>query len=359
MEIKFLKAFNGDCIHISFADSDKKIRNILIDGGTKGTYNIPSKKESTEGDLTTLVNEIKAKDNCIDLLILTHVDDDHIGGILKWFENDLALAQDIIKEVWFNSGRLICKHFDWPEIQENLRMIKILKGRRKTGIAQGAAFEDYITEFGIWHQQIIMAGMEFERFGAKFQILSPDEYSLRRLLHKWQIEKPISRTSAGKRDDYAPTLLQHAAADKFEEDDKIHNGSSIAFIMTLNDVSYLFLADAHPAVVEKSLHDLNYTVDSPLEAAFMKVSHHGSQGNTSPKLFAVVKTSKYIISTNGKGHKHPNKQLLARLLAINKNKGMETDIYFNYPDLIDKIFKEADYADFPNFKPQSTDNLKL
>jgi len=359
MEIKFLRAFNGDCIHINFTDKNKKIRNIIIDGGTKGTYNKPSKKEPDEGELTELVNEIQAAGLCIDLLILTHVDNDHIGGILKWFENDLEQARELVKEIWFNSGRLIFKHFDCPEIIENLRIIKVLKDRRNTGIPQGVAFEDYITEFGIWHRQIIMAGMELERFGAKFQILSPDEYSLRKLLHKWEIEKPISRTSAGKKDDYGPTLRQHIVADKFEEDDKVHNGSSIAFIMTFDGVHYLFLADAHPSVVEKSLRDLNFTEDSPLEASFMKVSHHGSQGNSSPALFAMVKTSAYIISTNGRGHKHPDKRLIARLLNNIENKGVHTDIYFNYPDLINKIFTEADFVDFPNFSPQSTDNLTL
>ena len=32
MTIKFLPAFNGDCILISFKDKDNQNRNILIDG---------------------------------------------------------------------------------------------------------------------------------------------------------------------------------------------------------------------------------------------------------------------------------------------------------------------------------------
>jgi len=358
MEFKFLKAFNGDCTLITFIDSDKKVRNVLIDGGTKSTYNAASKKDPIEGELRTMVSKIKTEGHNIDLLILTHVDNDHIAGVLKWFESDLQSAKDIIKEIWFNSGRLICEHFGWPEIKENLRIIKVLQGKRNTGIAQGVAFEDYITDFGIWYQEVIAAGMELERFGVKFQFLSPDEFSLRKLLHKWDAESPITNTSS-KPDDYGLTLQEHISQDSFEEDIKIHNGSSIAFIMTFNELSYLFLADAHSSVVEKSLGDLNYDQKSPLAVKFMKVSHHGSKGNSSPYLFNIVNTNKYIISTNGKGHKHPDKSLLARLISINKNKEVETEIYFNYPNLITKIFDEDDYLNFPDFKVDSTDNLKL
>ncbi|MDR0824203.1 MAG: hypothetical protein LBN74_03865 [Prevotella sp.] len=65
-----------------------------------------------------LVLCIKSQNEFIDLLILTHVDDDHIGGVLKWFEQDVD-AKDLVKKVWFNSGRLIFEYFKQIEIEEN------------------------------------------------------------------------------------------------------------------------------------------------------------------------------------------------------------------------------------------------
>lgn len=38
MKVKFLPAFNGDSILITFMDNENQERNILIDGGTPKTY---------------------------------------------------------------------------------------------------------------------------------------------------------------------------------------------------------------------------------------------------------------------------------------------------------------------------------
>jgi glyoxylase-like metal-dependent hydrolase (beta-lactamase superfamily II) len=112
MKINFLKAFNGDCIHISLQNGDRN-KNILIDGGMPNTYvTLKSKKGKAEsGALKTLIESLNEKQEKIDLLILTHVDDDHIGGILRWFEKDQN-ALDMIGQVWFNSGRLIKETFE-------------------------------------------------------------------------------------------------------------------------------------------------------------------------------------------------------------------------------------------------------
>ena len=47
MKIKFLKAYNGDSIHISFKEGSKT-RNILIDGGMSATYMQKNKKGNSD-----------------------------------------------------------------------------------------------------------------------------------------------------------------------------------------------------------------------------------------------------------------------------------------------------------------------
>jgi len=68
MKINFLPAFNGDCILIT---TDKF--NILIDGGMSRTYYriLRDKLEELEQ---------------IDLVILTHIDEDHIAGLIELFD---------------------------------------------------------------------------------------------------------------------------------------------------------------------------------------------------------------------------------------------------------------------------------
>ena len=109
LKIRFLKAFKGDAILISLFENDTP-RNILIDGGEAGTY---SDDDNEPGELKEVIDNIKKKRQKLDLLILTHIDDDHIGGILKWFEED-EKAFEWIEEVWFNSGGLIAKVLKEP-----------------------------------------------------------------------------------------------------------------------------------------------------------------------------------------------------------------------------------------------------
>lgn len=55
MRIKFLKAFNGDSILISFLENEIP-RNILIDGGIGDTYKTTS---NIKGDLHEVIKKIR------------------------------------------------------------------------------------------------------------------------------------------------------------------------------------------------------------------------------------------------------------------------------------------------------------
>lgn len=86
------------------------------------------------GDLHKTVEEIKDRKEKIDLLILTHIDGDHIGGLKKWFEMDKN-AFDIISKVWFNAGKTIANHFNQEENTELIETLDIFE-RTQTSIPQ-------------------------------------------------------------------------------------------------------------------------------------------------------------------------------------------------------------------------------
>ncbi len=349
MKIKLLKAFNGDSILISYLQKGEA-RNILIDGGMPATYVQKGKNGKPEyGELKTTIDAIRVRKEKIDLLILTHVDDDHIGGVLQWFEKDNE-AHKIIGQVWFNSGRLISEYFDEQEIVENL--LEIPNERTLTSIGQGVKFEDYIEENGIWDKRIVVALEDFDYLGIKYKVLSPSPDKLKLLLGKWEKEKPESLDTSADKNDYELSLAEHIQKDKFNEDTSVHNGSSIAFILTYKKKNFVFLADAHPTVVVNSLKAFGYSKERPLKAELVKISHHGSKANNNIEMLELIKSSKYLISTNGDKHAHPNKQFLARLASVNDN----CEIYFNYPEQIEQIIMPKDRSDFPNFKPTSKEN---
>ena len=112
MIIKFLEAHKGDSILISHQDDEGTSRNILIDGGMSSTYFNSSYNQY--GQLHLEIEKIKKRKEKIDLLILSHIDNDHIEGLLKWFSTD-AKAYNLVGQVWFNSGKSIAQFFKKEE----------------------------------------------------------------------------------------------------------------------------------------------------------------------------------------------------------------------------------------------------
>ncbi|HEV7350357.1 ComEC/Rec2 family competence protein [Telluribacter sp.] len=326
--------------------------NILIDGGTSRAYEFKNAKQRWEdGELKLLIATIKERGEKIDLLILTHVDDDHIGGILKWLGKDQE-AHLLIGSVWFNSGRLINEYFNESEVEENLIKLEVTDpSNPDTSIRQGVVFENYITKYGIWKRQLIIAGDKKEAQGITFYILSPNEEKLQSLRRKWDRETPSTDTGGGT-DDYHHTLKALIESDLFTEDTAPHNGSSIAFLLRYQNTDCLFLADAHPSIVVESLKNLGFSKEKPVQAALVKLSHHGSKANSSTAMFDMIESNTFVISTNGDVHNHPDKQLLARLISHYP----KATLYFNYSQVISKVFTEQDYQDFPDFRPLSCQN---
>ena len=345
MRIRFLKAHNGDSILISVKEKGQ-IRNILIDGGIGDTYRDRKgrKGKPVDGELKNMISRIRGKDQRIDLLVLTHVDDDHIGGILRWFEEDLE-AHQLIDQVWFNSGKTIARHYGVPtKSEEQLQLHRTTNSN--TSIGQGIEFEDYLIKHGIWDCGLIKSGQDIQKFGLTFEILSPNRKRLIALLKKWDRDKPDYRTS-GKGDDYHLSLKEHIKNDNFKQDAAAHNGSSIAFIMHYKNKKWLFLADAHPSVILGALNKRGYSKENPLKAEFVKLSHHGSKANNSVEMLELIATRKYIVSSSGKGHQHPNKQMISRLAVVQP----KCTIYFNYGERIHQIFSDQDFRDYPGLKP--------
>lgn len=353
MKVKFLKADNGDCILISLRDVDGSSKNILIDGGIKKTYKTDkgSKGKPEFGELKTVIDTIRNSEKYIDLLIITHIDEDHIGGIIKWF-NDDENAFKLIKEVWFNSGKGIATFLKKPANKDLEHEIHPDK-TTFTSLKQGIDFSSYITEKGILFTDIILQGDIHRRFGYDFKILSPNKTKLEILLKEWKTKDPdISTASKPKPNDYAKTIKEHLAKDIFLEDNAYPNGSSIAFILSKGEENFLFLGDSHPSVILEGLAKFNFCEDNPLIAKFVKVSHHGSKGNTNIELLKCINSKNYVISTDGSGDQHPSKQLLSRLIKENE----DCNIYFNYKKRMEMIFSEQDREDYPNFNPIAITN---
>jgi beta-lactamase superfamily II metal-dependent hydrolase len=90
--VHFIPAEAGDCLVLEFSNRDC----IIIDGGYKSTY---------KNELKPLLIKLKEKGCKVILLIVTHIDQDHIEGAIELIkENGEATNPQIIKieNIWFN-----------------------------------------------------------------------------------------------------------------------------------------------------------------------------------------------------------------------------------------------------------------
>lgn len=346
MKIKFLKASKGDCFLISFQDANKVSRNILIDGGMNDTYFETSR--NCDGELKLEIERIKGEKQKIDLLILTHIDDDHIWGLLKWFEMDKE-AYTLIENVWFNSGRLIAEHLKEPENPDLNLGLKIFN-TAETSVTKAIDFEKYLLDHDIWKRKIVKKGFELDELGVKFEVLSPNDEQLMVVLKKFKKHKGNPAYTGGSSKDWnlsLKALIEDEESNYLKpKDTSPTNPSSITFILSVENKKFLFLDDAPSDEIVKVLNDMKYNKENQLCVEFMKVSHHGSQNNTSNELLEIVKTDHYLISTDSSTHGHPNKRTLARILRFNPN----VTFHFNYEHVKNGVINKQDYNDFQSLK---------
>ena len=105
--------------------------------------------------------------------------------------------------------------------------------------------------------------------------------------------------------------------------------------------SMLFLGDAHDASILESVRSLKFNEANKLQLSLLKVSHHGSEYNTSMDLLKIVSADRYVISTNGTKHGLPNQRTVARIIASG-----EGIICCNYPKITESILLPEEHLDY-------------
>lgn len=326
--IEMLPADNGDCLWVEYGDPQAP-RRILIDGGISGTYD----------DIIARVGD--AGGACIfELVVISHVDIDHIDGIVKFLENLPPGVE--IKEIWFNGWRHLPAAPPPPP-----------GGPRPAGPSGEkltAMIEDlnlpWNEQFGGSSQAVVVPDVGALPVlhladGMTLTLLSPTIERLRKLRPQYAKECAKAGLIPGVIPQALDGLLRDrelrprrsgAAIDvdalaqrPYKKDERLANGSSIAFLAEFDGKSCLFAADAFPEVIVESI--TNRLGKSSLRVDAFKLPHHGSRANSSPKLLKLVQAGKCLVSTNGAKHHHPDPESIARLL---KHKTEDVELCFNY-----------------------------
>lgn len=360
--IHFLPAKSGDCFVIEFDNKDC----ILIDGGYASTY-----KE----ELKPLLLQLRAKGCRIILLLVTHIDQDHISGAIRLLEENGSQSTPqiiAIENIWFNgffntilpraefeqrkvaclssqmayhqkcalsdllmqtpdedgpisvdqckcfetlcakNGYVLNRQFSKLTVQQTFK-------NREEMLENGIQFGDiHIYVLGPGKEQLdqlacILNRKLIQQFGRDYQLTTDESFGVFfELLVGLHARSDASSEPISAVKGEIKSWLSTSSRAKMSPE----NQSSIAIEIEYKGIRLLFLGDAESENFKNLLADHYHLI---------KLSHHGT---LRPNL-ALLEKSKgniLLISTDGVSKKHhPEDELLARAI-LNGNQ----NLYFNY-----------------------------
>ncbi len=324
MEVFFYQAECGDAARIRFYDNNKKPRNILIDSGYERTFHYILKDE---------IKQLIRNNERVDLWVISHIHDDHIGGAIKYIKTiQDGELEDVVDKWFYNPPRNY-------EILKSSKQEEFISS--PASISQGDDLFYYIYSKRKTFPYDLTREINPINLGSlRLNILSPTKEKLELLRKKYKSphsflesieDESISDAASFRGHDYF-TRIEDFNLDEWREDNSIENGSSIAVLTEFHNKRILLLADSHPTDIVNSLKKMGYTSTNKLVCDLVKVSHHGSAGNNSNELFDLIECSNYLISANGENrHFLPRKETIVRIL-LNHNRNFEKKyvIYFTY-----------------------------
>jgi len=351
-------AKNGDAflVHASGA-------HVLIDAGYASTFN-----DHILDDL----RQVSRAGDALDLLICTHIDKDHIGGLLEFISsNGPRGARNIVevKEVWHNSLRSLPAAPGAPNSSSDRQLLEAIQRRgfllppgpgpaaNPISAKQGSSLARLLHQLGyVWNSGDGTTCMTSGRpplalpNDVQVQLIGPPLARLQELRSWWlaqmrkisyrggatvdaQVEDAYEMLCASTREPKPSTVKTISAGgskrlvDLHVPDASPTNGSSIATIIDAGGKRLLFLGDAWAQDVIAELKLVRGS-DAPQMFDAIKVSHHGSIYNTSVDLLSLIDAPVFLVSSNGSAHNHPDFEVLAEI--VDRPATFERTIYFNY-----------------------------
>nr|WP_315245311.1 AVAST type 1 anti-phage system MBL fold metallo-hydrolase Avs1a [uncultured Albidiferax sp.] len=358
LKLKMYPAKNGDAFLVQASGS-----HILIDAGYASTFH-----EHILNDLQQVANA----GHVLDLLICTHIDKDHIGGLLEFISsNGPQGARSIIevKEVWHNSLRSLPSAPGTPDSMADSQLLEAIQRRgfllppapgpaaNPISAKQGSSLATLLKQLGyLWNTgdgtRCMTSGRSAHALpkGVQVQLIGPSMARLQELRSWWlnqmrrlsykggaavgpMVEDAYEMLCASTREPMPATVKTISAggskrlAELYVPDVSPTNGSSIAAVIEAEGRRLLFLGDAWAQDVAAELKHM-HGADALQMFDVIKVSHHGSIHNTSVDLLSLIDAPVFLVSSNGSAHNHPDFEVLAEI--VDRPATFERTIYVNY-----------------------------
>lgn len=357
-----IRARKGDCLILHYGSNDDP-HMVLIDGGPSGVYG-PHLRPRIEQ-----IREVRGLPDeaplFVDLLMVSHVDDDHIRGILD-LTNELIDADKEknpqlinVLGVWHNSFENLIK--DTPE-----KVTASFTAQFGTASMEGEPPEDLTLDLDDEDPETVRSSLKVLQSikqGAQLRknvealnyVVNPffdddEKLVLAKGKNSLPMDNGLTFTVAGPmidelealRKKHQEWLKELAAEGKTAEDvlaayvDKsVANLSSIVVLAEVEGTSMLLTGDALGNKVMEGLELVGrLEKGGKLNVDLLKVPHHGSSNNLDVDFFERIIAKHYVFSGDGE-HGNPERESLEMLLAARGDDDYQ--VHLTYPiEEIDK-----------------------
>lgn len=336
------KTFNvgaGDCITLLLQNGNDEL-HIMVDCG------------SFTKEVNDYVTQTFSKR--IDYLIVTHIDNDHISGLIAM----LSKIKDLtIHHILYNCYQRTSEHLeDWDDrMKENIKrlygdlpvVVDTLEGNinAETSKTLAELVLDNDNWKKAWRREYVTSDSNPIDLGnnmGKLIFLSPNQDALDKLDNEYR-KLFWQKLYKQKMDDYKKEESIYEALIRIvtEMDEDVHeepvsasllneetlkkyadegvsemtpaNMASIAFVWEYENHRILFFGDASPKIVSENLEKEYPDLPKPIIFDVIKVSHHGSAHSTIKEQIKVADSELYFVTGGSK--LRPSFQALSRIIA--------------------------------------------
>jgi hypothetical protein len=310
MTVKFeaLRAKYGDCLMLHFGpDEDRQL--VLIDGGPDTVW---------DETLKPRLDQLRAERNLDDgqplqiaLLMVSHLDADHITGILKLMAllADKPNAPYNVKKAWVNTfddltgeKPAIGASFGAADIAAlpatslGAALAQTKSGIELASVGQGRELRNLINTLVLQNNQPFNGLVTVDSpknptviNGLKLTVVGPSQKNIDALKLDWakNVKPKLKEAKHTEVADYV--------------DRSVYNLSSIVVLAEIDGKRILLTGDgrgdhALAGLKEKGLLDAN----GKIEVDILKLPHHGSERDVKLDYFQAIHAKHYVISANGK-----------------------------------------------------------
>jgi beta-lactamase superfamily II metal-dependent hydrolase len=358
MNLTVFQSDKGDCLLLEGRDG----KSILVDGGMSSSF-----RKHAAPTLARMAEE----DRDLDLVYVSHIDQDHISGILRltkdlvdWrvydfqqftgnthFPKPKSLRPPVIRKIWHNAFR--------DQLEENAGAIESLLVSNLKFLSAGdqevvQSYQNLIAserealllshrvgerQLNIPHNPetdggLIMVNRPREPVrigGMRIDIIGPFKQDLEDLRKRWnKWVKTHQETIAKIRDearkeelllnlDEGESLISSISLIVTELGDRnkvtVPNLASLMLLVEEEGKTILLTGDGHSDEIVRGLKKVKrLDDDGRMHVDVLKVQHHGSEFNTTSEFGSAITADHYVFCGNG-AHENPDLGILELFLA--------------------------------------------